>query len=96
MTKFYGKQDITETFKATSGIGTLTVNVPFVPDYVKVDFHGAFLSSKPKEALIGDDEVYWNLTAVTPTTYRLDIGWSIYSESRLIYYRASRLAVDPV
>ena len=93
--KYFGKNDLNNAFKVVSGVGSTTIVVPFIPDYIKVDFHGPVVSSKPKEDLQGNDEVYWNLTAVTPTSYTLDIGWSVYS-NREIYYRIARLTVDPV
>jgi hypothetical protein len=94
--KYFGKQTISNTFKAVAGIGTKTVAIPFVPDYIKVDFGSPVTSSRSKEDLQGDDEVYWNLTAVTPTTYQIDIGWSTYTETREIYFQVARLTVDPV
>lgn len=94
--KYFGKNTLNSTFKVVAGIGTKTVDIPFVPDYVKVDFGNPVTSSKPKESLQGNDEVYWSLTAVTPTTYKLDIGWSTYTETRDVYYQVARLTVDPV
>lgn len=91
--KYISKKNVNDAFKVIPGIGTLSVAIPFTPDYIKVDFHGPFMSSKPKEDL--QDEVYWNLTAVTPDTYQLDIAWSVYT-TREIYYRISHLSVDPV
>jgi hypothetical protein len=90
---YFGSHNISNAVKVVPGIGTLTVDVPFVPDYIKVEFHGPALS--PKEPLPGTDDVYWNLTTVTPTSYQLTIGWSVYN-TREIYYRISRLIVDPV
>lgn len=89
---YFGSHNISNAVKVVPGIGTLTVDVPFVPDYIKVEFHGPAMS--PKE-LPGTDDVYWNLTTVTPTSYQLTIGWSVYN-TREIYYRVSRLIVDPV
>lgn len=92
----FGKHNLSDTIKAISGIGSTTIDVPFVPDYIKAEFQGPVLSLRPEQDLLGDDEVYWNLVAVTPTSYQLTIAWSIYSETREIYYRVSRLTVDPV
>jgi len=94
--KYFGKQTISKAFKVVSGIGAISVDIPFIPDYIKVDFANPVTSSKPKESLVGNDEVYWSLTAVTPTTYKLDIGWSTYTETRDVYYQIARLNVDPV
>lgn len=93
---YLGKHNIHDAFKVVSGVGSISIAVPFTPDYIKVDFHGPVTSSKPKEDLQGNDEVYWNLTAVTPTAYNLDIGWSTYTATREIYYSVARLTVDPV
>jgi len=95
MTTYFGSQDIGETLKAVSGMGTVTIDVPFIPDYIKVDFHGGILSPKPDHMdNVGEDNVYWNLLTV-PNGYQLVIGWSVYTE-RSIYYRVARLTVDPV
>ena len=93
MSIYFGKHNVSGTIKAISGMDTITVNVPFVPDYVKVEFHGPVLT--PRDETQGDDEVFWDLTKVTATSYQLSIGWSVY-ETREIYYRASKLLVDPV
>jgi len=94
--KYFGSNDITETIKAYSGMGTIVVDVPFLPDYIKVDFHGGILSPKPDHMEnVGNDSVYWNLLTVAPNKYQLAIGWSVYTE-RDIYYRISQLTVDPV
>ena len=96
MASYFGKHDITETVRIKPGMDSLTIDIPFVPDYIKVDFHGGILSPKPDHmASVGEDSVYWNLTTVTPTSYQLAIGWSVYTE-RDIFYRISRLTVDPV
>lgn len=93
MSSYFGKHNLSHAFKAVPGMGTLAIDVPFVPDYIKVEFHGPALT--PKEETMGDDEVYWDLTKVTPTKYILTIGWSTYT-TREIYYRIARLIVDPV
>ena len=93
MSSYFGKHTLHDAFKVISGIGTISIPVPFLPDYVKVDFHGSAMT--PKEEIMGDDEVYWNLVKITPNSYQLDIGWSVYT-TREIYYRVARLTVDPV
>lgn len=96
MASYFGNHDITETIKVKPGMDSITIDVPFIPDYIKVDFHGGILSTKPDHMdNVGEDSVYWNLTAVTPNSYQLAIGWSVYTE-RHIFYRISRLTVDPV
>jgi len=93
MTTYFGKHNLHDAFKATPGMGTLTVDVPFIPDYIKVDFHGPELTKK-EGAITGGDQVYWDLVKITPTHYQLIIGWSVYT-TREVYYRISRLTVDP-
>lgn len=96
MASYFGKHDLHDTLKVTSGIGSITIDVPFVPDYIKVDFHGGMLSSKADHMdRVGDDDVYWNLTPATHG-YQLSIGWSVFTEERKIFYRVARLIVDPV
>ena len=94
MTTYFGKHNIHDAFKAIPGIGTTTIDVPFVPDYIKVKFHGPELT-KREDDTVGEDQVYWDLVKITPTHYQLNIGWSVYS-TREIYYRISKLTVDPV
>ena len=93
MSIYSGKHNLHDAFKVVPGMGAITIDVPFAPDYIKVDFHGPAMT--PKEELMGDDEVYWSLTKLTPNRYTLDIGWSVYT-TREIYYRAAVLTVDPV
>ena len=93
MTTYFGKHTLHDAFKVIPGIGAVTIDVPFVPDYIKVEFHGPAMT--PKEETIGDDQVFWDLVTVTPTSYQLNIGWEIYS-TREVYYRVARLTVDPV
>lgn len=93
MATYFGKHNLSGTIKAVPGLGTQTLDVPFIPDYIKVEFHGAVTTSR--DATIADDEVYWDLTTTTPHSYQLAIGWSVY-DTREIYYRIARLTVDPV
>ena len=86
MSKYFGKQHLEGDIKAIPGIDMRTVDIPFVPDYIKVDFHGSHTAN---------DEIYWNLTKVDETSYQLDIAWSVYDEKHL-YYRVAKLLVDPV
>ena len=96
MASYFGTHDLHDTLKVTAGIGSITIDVPFIPDYIKVDFHGGILSPKPDHMEgIGDDDVYWNLVPAT-NGYQLSIGWSVYTEERKINYRVARLIVDPV
>lgn len=96
MSVYFKNHNIFKYFKVDPGIGTLTVDVPFTPDYIKVEFHGAELSKKDEHlAVAGEDVVYWDINYVAPDKYQLAIGWSVYS-MREIYYRISRLTVDPV
>jgi len=94
MTIYFGHHNIHDTIKAIPGIGSLSVDVPFIPDYIKVDFHGPELTQR-EDTTVGEDRVYWDLVTMSPTSYQLNIGWSVYS-TREIYYRISRLTVDPV
>jgi len=97
MSAYFESQNISETLTPPAGIGVTVIDVPFVPDYIKVDFQGAILT--PKEDHFdrtGTDDLFWNLTTVVPNSqYQLTIMWSTYTE-REIYCRAARLTVDPV
>lgn len=90
---YFGKHNVSETLHVIAGADFTTVDIPFIPDYIKVEFVGG--STANPEA-VGEDNVYWSIAPLTPTSYQLSIGWEIYSETRHIYYRASRLNVDPV
>ena len=92
---YFGSHDITNTFKVEPGQGSITVDVPFIPDYIRVRFHGGILSPKPDHPeTVGEDSVYWDLANV-PGGCQLSIGWSVYTE-RLVHFRVSRLTVEPV
>ena len=86
MSKYFGKHQLGGDIKANPGIDFITIDIPFVPDYIKVDFQGAHTN---------DDEIFWDLTKVDATSYQLDIAWSVYAEKHL-YYRVAKLLVDPV
>lgn len=86
MSKYFGKHHLEGDIKAIPGIDMVTVDIPFIPDYIKVDFHGAHTDT---------DEIYWDLTKVDATSYQLSIAWSIYDEKHL-YYRVAKLLTDPV
>jgi len=93
MTTYFGKQTLHDAFKVVPGLGFITVDIPFVPDYIKVDFHGPALS--PKEELMGDDRIFWDLVTVSANSYQINIGWETYT-TRQVYYRIAKLTVDPV
>lgn len=96
MAIYFGQHNLYTVFDASPGIGSISVSVPFVPDYIKVDFHDVEVSKRDGLLVpIGEDQIYWNLSMMSPTTYQLDIGWSVYT-GRKIYYRLSQLTVDPV
>lgn len=97
MSSYFGINNISDTMTPPAGIGTIVVDVPFVPDYIKVDFQDGIETPKKDYFLrAGTDELFWDLSTVVPNRhYRLTIMWATYTE-RKIYYRAARLTVDPV
>jgi len=78
---------------ARAGTGMESIDVPFVPDFVRVRLEGPQLTKKGDIA--GQDEVYWNLVKIA-TGYRLDIGWSVYTSRREIHYQVAALQIDPM
>lgn len=90
---YFGKHDVSGTFNVIGSVDFKTIDIPFVPDYINVEFVGG---SHTNPDILGEDNVYWSISPVTPTTYQLTIGWNIFSSERQIYYRAARLIVDPV
>lgn len=97
MSAYFGIHNISDTLTPAAGIGTVAIDVPFVPDYIKVDFQGGIKTPKEDYFLrAGEDAIYWDLSTIIPNQqYRLTIMWSTYTE-REIYYRIARLTVDPV
>jgi len=97
MSAYFESYDISGTRTSPAGIGTLVIDVPFSPDYVKVDFQGGILSPADDYPYrYGRDSIYWDLATIIPDQkYQLTIMWSTYTE-RKFYYRTSRLTVDPV
>lgn len=87
MSVYFKSKNISNSFHVLEGSGTLDVDVPFVPDYIEVKFSTPAHKDAP-------DEVYWDLVSLTPTTYRLEIGYDVFS-ARDIYYRVSKLLQDP-
>jgi len=85
MSKYFGKHHLHGDIKAMPGIDFTSVDIPFVPDYIKVEFHGASTN---------DDMVYWNLIRADEG-YVLELGWSVFEE-RHLHYRIAKLNVDPV
>jgi hypothetical protein len=78
---------------AQAGSDSQSIDIPFVPNFVRVKFEGPQLTRK--DDVLGEDAVYWNLVNITPTSYRLDITWSVYSQRREIHYQVAILQVDP-
>jgi len=93
MSKYFIKPDVSGTIKAEPGVGFTTIDIPFVPEYIKAVFHGP--ATPNGDDLLGEDKVYWDLTKVSETGYELTIAWSVY-DTRKIYYRAAQLLVAPV
>lgn len=87
MSKYFKSKNISRSFKVLEGSGTIDIDVPFVPDYIKVGFSTPGHKDAP-------DTVAWDLVSVTPTSYRLEIGYDVFSE-RDIYCRISKLSQDP-
>ena len=87
MSVYFKSKNISKSFHVLEGSGTLDVDIPFVPDYIKVQFSSPGHKDAP-------DEVYWDLISVTPTSYKLEIGYTTFSE-RDIYCRVSKLSQDP-
>lgn len=77
---------------AQPGTGNQIIDIPFIPNFVRVRFEGPQLT--PKGDVLGEDVVYWNLVNITPTSYQLGISWSVYSR-REIHYQVAILQVDP-
>ena len=93
MKVYLGKHTETGVITAQPGISTCSVAIPFVPNYIKVKFAGSMTVCKGE--LLGEDQVFWNLVKVSPSAYRLDIGWSVYGR-REVHYQAAYLNVAPV
>jgi len=87
MSVYFKSKNISRTFHVLEGSGIIDLDVPFVPDYIEVKFSTPGFKDAP-------DAVAWDLVSVTPTTYRLEIGYDAFS-ARDIYCRVSKLSQDP-
>lgn len=86
--KTYKKDAIT----AKIGTGSKSIEIPFVPNYVRVKFEGPQLA--PKGDIWGEDQVLWDLVKTT-SGYRLDVAWVLYSRRRKINVQVAILQIDP-
>ena len=75
-------------YKDVNGIGTYTVDIDFVPNFITVDFHDVqtLRTSTP-------DSVVWDL-ATTATGYQMTVTYNTGS-TRKIKAIMSKLAKDP-
>lgn len=89
----FNKSYVKETIIGKVGMGSKSIDIPFVPNYVRVKFEGPQLASRG--GLVGEDQVYWDLVKLA-SGYRLDISWSLYSRRREIRAQVAILQVDPV
>jgi hypothetical protein len=90
----FNKSYIKEAIIAKSGNGIKSIEIPFVPNYVRVKFEGPQTATRC--GLLGNDKVFWDLVKLPTGNYRLDISWSLYSVRREIRAQVAILQVDPV
>ena len=87
MTKHFHSKRIAQIVKKQAGTDHFHVDIPFVPDYIRVDFHD--IKHKPDV-----DTLQWDLVATSPTTYQLTVTYDVHEE-RDIRYVVAKLPRDP-
>jgi len=79
---------VSESFKVLPGTGSVTVDIPFVPEYIKVKYLDQH--SKPVLDTITYDLVF---TGDPLVPYQFTMSWSITSgKSRRLRYTVAKLA----
>lgn len=85
--KVFKHKRVSARVKVLPGTGTFTVDVPFVPDYIRVDYSDI-------QHHAGADTIEWNLGLVTSGQYTLTVAYAC-GEERMIHYVVAKLPVDP-
>ena len=86
--QFFIEKRVSSTAKFNPGSGTFTVDIPFVPDYIKVKF----LDPAGKREL---DNITWdlNFTGIPSMPYQLIVNWEVLSaKPRRLRYIVAKLA----
>jgi len=82
------EKKVSDSVKVNPGNGTLTVDIPFIPDYIKLKY----LDSCSKATL---DTLTYDLlfTGVPESPYQIVITWSVTSgKSRRFKYTVAKLS----
>lgn len=80
MSKLFIEKRVSDALKIPSGVGSITVDVPFVPEYIKVKFldvgHTQIMDKLSYDiAYVGDIDC----------VYQLTISWEVASARRFKY-----------
>ena len=84
--KHFTKKRIAKQEKVIAGVGTIVVPIPFVPNFIQVDYADMKHNAQP-------DTLEWSLT-VAAYGYDLTIDYSC-NEERNIRYVVAKLPKDP-
>lgn len=84
MAKYFYEKRKTETLKVIS-VGTIVVDIPFVPDYIKVKF----LDMEHKRET---DTITWALVYIAPDQYQLTINYNTHADPRRLRYLVAKLS----
>jgi hypothetical protein len=84
--RMYIKERLSDSWQAVAGAGSFVVPVPFVPDYVKIEFldinHDTIDTTSYTLEYIG-----------APTeTYRLTVNWNVVGKPRVARYTVAKLS----
>jgi len=74
---FKNKERLTGFQHAALGVGTFTVDLPFLPDYLKAKFatQGSVGNEHDGKAS-NTDMLYWELAAISPTSYTFTVHYN--------------------
>jgi len=86
MSKLFIEKRLSDAVKVPPGVGSITVDIPFVPEYISLRFLDADHSEKLDTltydiSYVGDPECL----------YQLDISWEV-SHTRRFRYTVAKLA----
>ena len=95
MTKTFKNKERKTGFElGVAGTGKFTVDLPFLPDYLKAKFATQGTQGKQHDGKAAvTDSLYWELAAVTPTTFTFTVYYTC-AHARDIHWVAAKLPKD--
>ena len=92
MTKIFNNKERKTGFQhGVMGTGTFTVDLPFLPDYLKAKFATQGTQGQQHDGkAAATDTLYWELAAVTPATFTFTVYYTC-AHTRDIQWIAAKL-----